>query len=52
MRNRERICTGAWISHDQLAFDDTYKQLRRAYAAGGRDAVVARIANARGPDGR
>jgi len=39
MRNRARIRTNGWVSHDRLAFDDVYKQLRRAYQTGGLDGI-------------
>lgn len=48
MAKRARISTNRWVSHDRLRFDDTYKQLRRAYLAGGDQAVRELIAKVGG----
>lgn len=46
MKYRSELSKRTWISHDQLRFDDTYKQLRRAYQTGGTSAVTEQIVKA------
>lgn len=46
MRNRKVLSERTWVSHDQLQFDDVYKQLRRTYLVGGHAAVRRQILTA------